>query len=101
MNSDFVIDATRKGNKTKFANHSSKGPNCYTKICRVNGDTRIGLFAKQDLAKQTELFFDYRYEVGLQNELLTLPGVSADWMQDASMANKISKKHLTKSVKHT
>jgi len=91
LNSDYVIDATRKGNKTKFANHSSEKPNCYTKIVVVNGDTRIGLFAKMDMEAQTELFFDYRYEVGLEHELLTLPGVSADWMNDASMANKISK----------
>tara|TARA_B110000971_G_C19735778_1_gene375191 strand:+ start:104 stop:595 length:492 start_codon:yes stop_codon:yes gene_type:complete len=91
LNSDYVIDATRKGNKTKFANHTSKNPNCYTKILIVNGDTRIGLFAKHDIAAQSELFFDYRYEVGLENELLTLPGISADWMSDSSKANTISK----------
>jgi histone-lysine N-methyltransferase EZH2 len=54
LSSDLCVDASRKGNKTRFMNHSSK-PNVEVKMIWVNGDIRIAFFAGCDIDAQTEV----------------------------------------------
>lgn len=52
------LDSTRIGNKLRYCNHSSD-PNLEPRLMRVGGDVRIGIYAKRDIGKLEELFFNY------------------------------------------
>ena len=62
LNNEWVIDASVKGNKLKFANHSND-PNCHTHARTVDGEHRVGIFANRFIPAGTELSYDYRYDV--------------------------------------
>jgi len=57
---DFIIDATRKGNASRYLNHSCQ-PNCRLEKWRVDGETRLGVFAGRDILAGEELNYDYKY----------------------------------------
>ncbi|CAF99053.1 unnamed protein product, partial [Tetraodon nigroviridis] len=61
LDKDRIIDAGPKGNQARFMNHCCQ-PNCETQKWTVNGDTRVGLFALQDIPKGKELNFNYNLE---------------------------------------
>ena len=64
LSSDYAVDALRKGNKTRFINHSQT-PNISPKLMVVNGDMRLGFFAKRDIPAQTEV--STKHEYGLES----------------------------------
>jgi SET domain-containing protein len=50
LSTGLWLDAGYKGNLSRFYNHSCD-PNCGTQSWEVNGCTRIGFFARKDIAK--------------------------------------------------
>ncbi|XP_051166844.1 histone-lysine N-methyltransferase SETD2 isoform X2 [Leptopilina boulardi] len=61
LKSDQVIDATMKGNISRFINHSCD-PNSETQKWTVNGELRIGFFNKKFIANGEEITFDYHFQ---------------------------------------
>lgn len=61
LSSDCVIDATKKGNISRFINHSCD-PNAETQKWTVNGELRIGFFSKKPIMADDEITFDYQFQ---------------------------------------
>ena len=81
LSCDVVIDASRKGNSSRFINHSCD-PNCVTqkwyivsyfgvfatlRLCYVHyrlvgSETCIGIFALKDIVRNAELTYDYKFK---------------------------------------
>ncbi|KAG0482042.1 hypothetical protein HPP92_010126 [Vanilla planifolia] len=57
---DFTIDATFKGNASRFLNHSCD-PNCKLEKWQVDGDTRVGVFSLRSIQTGEPLTYDYRF----------------------------------------
>ncbi|KAK9213535.1 hypothetical protein WN943_002923 [Citrus x changshan-huyou] len=57
---DFTIDATFKGNFSRFLNHSCD-PNCMLEKWQVEGETRVGVFAARSIKAGEPLTYDYRF----------------------------------------
>ncbi|XP_059963720.1 histone-lysine N-methyltransferase SETD2-like [Mesoplodon densirostris] len=62
LKNDEIIDATQKGNCSRFMNHSCE-PNCEAQKWIVNGQLRVGFFTTKLVPSGSELTFGYQKEV--------------------------------------
>lgn len=61
LRSNAVIDATVKGNISRFINHSCD-PNAMTQKWTVNGELRVGFFSIREIRRGEEITFDYQFQ---------------------------------------
>ncbi|KAI9660389.1 MAG: hypothetical protein M1821_009739 [Bathelium mastoideum] len=63
LNKGQEVDSTKAGNKMRFINNSEQEEtmNCYAQTMLCNSVTRIGMYARRDIAVGEELFFNYGY----------------------------------------
>ncbi|GJJ09368.1 hypothetical protein Clacol_003590 [Clathrus columnatus] len=61
LQKDEYIDATKKGDIGRFANHSCN-PNCFVAKWTVGKKVRMGIFAKRKIKKDEELTFNYNVD---------------------------------------
>lgn len=60
---DMILDATYRGGRARFINHSCD-PNCYAKIIpNPNGMNRIFIICKRDIKIHEEITYDYQFEI--------------------------------------
>ena len=78
LNDVQVVDAARKGNRSRFINHSRQA-SASTKILSTRGDQHIGIFARRNLAQGEEIFFDYgpKYTEDALGDSLAKKGTSS------------------------
>ena len=61
IDKEYVVDATVKGGKARFLNHSCN-PNCRSKIIQISGHQTISFYAKKNIKPHDEITFDYEME---------------------------------------
>ncbi|ESQ44088.1 hypothetical protein EUTSA_v10006478mg [Eutrema salsugineum] len=102
INWNMVIDATYKGNKSRYFNHSCN-PNTEMQKWIIDGETRIGIFATRYINKGEPLTYDYQFvqfgadqdcycgAVGCRKKLGAKPGKTKSTPSDKAVNLKACK----------
>jgi hypothetical protein len=73
VDDEVVIDATKKGNISRFLNHSCEA-NCQPRIIMVNGKKRIVVYSRIRIEQGDELCIDYKMPLEPDNKIPCLCG---------------------------
>ncbi|PKA62451.1 Histone-lysine N-methyltransferase ATX2 [Apostasia shenzhenica] len=60
IDTEHIIDATRKGGIARFVNHSCQ-PNCVAKIISIRNDKKVIFLAERDIYPGEEITYDYHF----------------------------------------
>lgn len=60
LDTDLVVDATHRGNLSRFINHSCD-PSCLARVMTLDGARRIVMYARRDIRRGEELTYDYKF----------------------------------------
>lgn len=72
LDENHIVDATVKGNESRFINHSCD-PNCDARTVNINNEYRIIFFANRDINAGEEITYDYKFQYE-DKELVCLCG---------------------------
>eukprot|EP00762_Andalucia_godoyi_P000129 ANDGO_02265.mRNA.1 Histone-lysine N-methyltransferase len=90
-----MIDATARGSKTRFLNHSC-APNAVAQKWHVGAELRVGFFALCDISKGEEITIDYDFQkVGTKHQKCYCGAASCRGMiAPTPKKEKLKKKHV-------
>ena len=72
MDAEHIVDATVKGNESRFINHCCD-PNCDARVVNINNENKIIFFANRDINPGEEITYDYKFQYE-DRELVCLCG---------------------------
>ena len=72
MDAEHIVDATVKGNESRFINHCCD-PNCDARVVNINNENKIIFFANRDISPGEEITYDYKFQYE-DRELVCLCG---------------------------
>ena len=61
LDADHIVDATVKGNESRFINHCCD-PNCDARVVNINNENKIIFFAKENIFRGEEITYDYKFQ---------------------------------------
>ena len=71
LDENHIVDATVKGNESRFINHSCD-PNCDARVVNINNEYRIIFFANRNINAGEEITYDYKFQCVSESLFLVL-----------------------------